>query len=65
MDSHHELAMLSAQMWGEANAEGADASQFGLKVAQAYASSYDALEAAEEFADAIAYGIAVPGDQAK
>lgn len=62
MNTHHEIAMLAAQMWGEANAENADPEQFGSNVAEAYASSYDALEAAEEFGDAIAYGVAMPGD---
>lgn len=36
MENTHELAMLAAQMWGEANAEGADPEQFGSDVAEAY-----------------------------
>ena len=64
MNSHHELAMLSAQMWGEANAEGAQPEHFGACVADAYTSAFTGMESAEEFADALAYGIAVPGDEA-
>ena len=63
MNSYHEVAMLSAQIWGEANAKGEDADSFGLSVAQAYINAYDTLRVFDEDdADAIAYGMAVPGD---
>ena len=64
MNSHHELAMLSAQMWGEANAEGADPDGFGAAVADAYTSAYSSMEGAEEFREAMAYGVAVSPETA-
>ena len=36
MNEQHEVAMLAAQMWGEANAQEAEPEQFGVAVAQAY-----------------------------
>lgn len=44
MDNTHELAMLAAQMWGEANAEGADPEQFGSDVAEAYQGAVNSME---------------------
>jgi len=60
MNSHHELAMLSAQMWGEANAESAQPEHFGACVADAYTSAFTGMECGHEFAEAIAYGVAIP-----
>ena len=65
MNSYHEVAMLSAQMWGEANAEGLPAEGFGAAVAHAYLSAHNVMESEQEFAEAIAYGIAVPADAAE
>lgn len=44
MDNTHELAMLAAQMWGEANAEGADPEQFGADVAETYQAAANSME---------------------
>ena len=44
MENTHELAMLAAQMWGEANAESADPEQFGADVAEAYQSAVNSME---------------------
>ena len=41
----HEVAMLAAQMWGEANAEGADPGQFGADAAIAYAGAFSCMDA--------------------
>ena len=40
----HEVAMLAAQMWGEANAEGADPGQFGSDVAEAYQGAVNGID---------------------
>lgn len=44
MNQHHEIAMLAAQMWGEANAEGAEPEGFGVDVACAYCGADWAME---------------------
>ena len=64
MNSYHEVAMLSAQLWGEANAQVAEPEQFGADVAAAYNSAFSCMECEQEFAEAVAYGI-VPADAAE